>query len=277
MNRLRAYLGGLVLCLVPLSVAATENTLRPQLRPDTSQSETATVQVRPVARPVDTTTQHVLVRPVARPAGPQIVQVAAVVNPNIRPVARDGYAAERALFRKRKKKRGSVCGSRDIRGEEVGRVASDVRGCGIKNAVRITEVADVKLSRPAVMDCDTAQALNRWVDKSVHRAFRKLGQVTELQVAAHYACRTRNNRPGAKISEHGRGRAIDISGVVLKSGEVITVASGWSDKRTGNAMRRIHHEACGPFGTVLGPKADRYHQDHFHFDTARHRGGAYCR
>jgi hypothetical protein len=42
-------------------------------------------------------------------------------------------------------------------------------------------------------------------------------------------------------------------------------------------MRRAHKTACGPFGTVLGPNADRYHQDHFHFDTARYRSGSYCR
>jgi len=35
--------------------------------------------------------------------------------------------------------------------------------------------------------------------------------------------------------------------------------------------------ACGPFGTVLGPESNRFHRDHFHFDTARYRSGSYCR
>jgi hypothetical protein len=241
--------------------------------------------LRPLARPSDqdVVVQNAVgstpVRPVARPAAPEgaIVTVAAVANPSVRPVARDSFQAERALFKKRKKKRGSVCGSRDIRGEEVGRVSGKLKGCGLKDAVRITEIADVKLSRPAIMDCTTAQALNRWVDKSVHKAFRSHGRVVELRVAAHYACRTRNNRAGAKISEHGRGRAIDISAFTLSNGTVITVAQGWHAKDTRRAMQWAHREACGPFGTVLGPKADRYHQDHFHFDTARHRSGPYCR
>ncbi|MDG1449086.1 MAG: extensin family protein [Ascidiaceihabitans sp.] len=30
------------------------------------------------------------------------------------------------------------------------------------------------------------------------------------KVAAHYSYRTRKNKAGAKISEHGKGRAIDI-------------------------------------------------------------------
>jgi len=30
-------------------------------------------------------------------------------------------------------------------------------------------------------------------------------------------------------------------------------------------------------GTVLGPEANRFHRDHFHFDTAEYRSGPYCR
>ena len=103
------------------------------------------------------------------------------------------------------------------------------------------------------------------------------GGLKELRVAAHYACRTRNNRKGGKISEHGKGRAIDISGFELADGRTITVLKGWRARRSSKAMRRMHQGACGPFGTVLGPESDRFHQDHFHFDTARYRSGSYCR
>jgi hypothetical protein len=101
--------------------------------------------------------------------------------------------------------------------------------------------------------------------------------VVGLRVAAHYACRTRNNRPGARISEHGRGRAIDISGFTLESGETISVLHGWQKRKTRRKLKKIWRAACGPFSTVLGPEADRYHRDHFHLDVARHRNGAYCR
>jgi hypothetical protein len=39
----------------------------------------------------------------------------------------------------------------------------------------------------------------------------------------------------------------------------------------------MHRAACGTFGTTLGPGSDGMHEDHFHYDTARHRNGAYCR
>ena len=289
MIRAGTYLTSLALAFVPVNALGLENSIRPQMRPALTNNADVS-GLRPQMRPttfsgveadaqqgasqiVDTGLRPKS-RPEARGAG---VQTAAVVTPGIRPLAREDIKAQPALFKKRKPKRGSVCGSRNIRGEKVGAVPGKLNGCGLKDAVRITEISDVKLSRASVMNCETAQALNRWVDNSVKKAFRSHGRVVELQVAAHYACRTRNNRPGAKISEHGRGRAIDISGFKLSNGDVISVYAGWRSKQTRRAMKWVHREACGPFGTVLGPNADRYHQDHFHFDTARHRGGPYCR
>ena len=83
--------------------------------------------------------------------------------------------------------------------------------------------------------------------------------------------------PGAKVSEHGRGKAIDISAIILRDGSVMTVLRGWRDKVQGPILRAIHAKACGTFGTVLGPNSDGYHQDHFHLDVAANRSGPYCR
>ncbi len=156
--------------------------------------------------------------------------------------------------------RGSVCGDRAIRGQKIAPVPAERRGCGIAEPVRITEVSGVRLSTPATVDCPTAQALNTWVRTGAKPAIgRTGGGLAALQVAAHYACRTRNNRPGARVSEHGRGRAIDISALVLANGQRITVLHGWRSRQNGPILRRMHASACGPFGTVLGPAADRYH------------------
>lgn len=173
---------------------------------------------------------------------------------------------------------GAVCGDPALRGEAIGDVDGAIFGCGVEDAVRLRMVSGVALSQPSVMDCDTARALKKWVVKSaVPTLKREGGGLRRLNVAAHYACRTRNNQPGAKISEHGRGRAIDISGFTLANGRTINVLDGWPSRTEGKALRRMHGGACGPFGTVLGPNADHHHRDHFHFDTARYRYGAYCR
>ncbi|MBT0958048.1 extensin family protein [Alphaproteobacteria bacterium KMM 3653] len=175
-------------------------------------------------------------------------------------------------------RKGSICGERSIKGKSVKPIAGKLRGCGVADPVRITSVQGVALSTPAVMDCGTAKALDSWVRKGLKPAFgRKGGGVEKIKVAAHYSCRTRNNKKGAKISEHGKGRAIDISGIYLKNGTLVTVLKHWRSKAYSAALKQAHKAACGPFGTVLGPNADRYHQDHFHFDTARYRSGSYCR
>ncbi len=191
----------------------------------------------------------------------------------------DAGTARGKTQKKPSNKLGKVCGSRGLIGQEVAPVAGSIKGCGIRDgAIRLHEVSGVKLSTPATMTCGTAKALQNWVGNGLERSVKNYGGgVVELKVAAGYACRTRNNRAGAKISEHGKGNAIDISGFTLQNGETISVLNDWGKGRKGRILRRAHGEACGPFGTVLGPKADRYHQDHFHFDIARHRGGAYCR
>jgi hypothetical protein len=175
-------------------------------------------------------------------------------------------------------KRGSVCGDKSIRGQQIASIPGKLKGCGVQNPVRITEVDGVRLSMAATVNCTTAKALKKWVSQTVKPSVGRMGGgVTSLRVAAHYSCRSRNNIPGAKISEHGRGNAIDISAITLKNGTSLTVISGWRDKKQGPVLKKIHRGACGTFGTVLGPNSDPHHQDHFHLDVANHRSGAYCK
>ncbi|SLN27781.1 hypothetical protein TRL7639_01059 [Falsiruegeria litorea R37] len=277
-----------VLSALPVAATAPETSLRPQARTTQTVAVSAAVQEASVQVAAAEAAAFVVssrARPVSRPVSDQLVQVAArpadlpSLGPDVslRPYMRPKAVEEEAFFKRRKKRKGSVCGNIEIQGQAAGDIPGKIRGCGITDAVRVTSVSGVRLSRPSLMTCDTARSLNKWVDRSVIPTFRRRGPVVELKIAAHYSCRTRNNRPGAKISEHGKGRAIDISAFRMKDGEEITVLEGWKRGSTRKMLRRVWKAACGPFGTVLGPNADRYHRDHFHLDTARHRGGAYCR
>jgi hypothetical protein len=172
-------------------------------------------------------------------------------------------------------KKGSVCGDPSIKGETLAPITSRVRGCGVKDPVRITSVDGVALSQSAVINCDTARALKAWIRKGLKPAFGRK-EVVGLRVAASYACRPRNNVKGAKISEHGRGNAIDITAIVLADGKSVVVAEDWR-RSAGKPMKKAYRAACGTFGTTLGPDSDRHHRDHLHFDIANQRGGAYCR
>lgn len=178
--------------------------------------------------------------------------------------------ADRAKERETASRKGSVCGVAAIKGEKIAPIKARVKGCGLADGVRVTSVSGVRLSQAATIDCATAKALNTWVREVLQPAYG--GSVVELRVAAHYICRPRNNKKGAKVSEHGRGKAIDIAGIVLDSGKAVMVLGGYN-----KTLRRVHKGACGIFGTTLGPGSDGYHEDHLHFDTADYRSGPYCR
>lgn len=177
---------------------------------------------------------------------------------------------ERKKKREAASKKGSVCGVASIKGVEIAAIKSKVKGCGVEDPVAITSIAGVRLSQTATVDCSIAKALNAWVEEVAQPAFN--GNLVEMRVAAHYSCRSRNNVKGAKISEHGKGRAIDIAAFVLSNGKVLTVAQNYN-----KLLRRIYKAGCGYFMTTLGPGSDGYHEDHFHFDASARKGGAYCR
>jgi hypothetical protein len=174
---------------------------------------------------------------------------------------------------------GNLCGVSGIEGQTMSPIARTAQGCGVANPVRVTAVDGVRLSTPALIECDTARALHAWVRTGLRPAVGNHGGgVVEMRVAAHYACRTRNHRAGAPVSEHGRGRAIDISAIKLANGEVFSVLRHWRDSTYGPMLKAMHRAACGTFRTTLGPGSDGMHEDHFHYDTAQRRmTSAICR
>ena len=238
--------------------------------------------LRPMPRPV-------LVQFLAAPLGAETLVAVAPDIAGIRPRPRPDLMPAAAPDKPRKRllrlmtprakptdkalasRNGSVCGNPAIKGKVLPRVSSETKGCGIDDPVSITAIDGVRLNPAATMDCPTATALNTWVQQGLRPAFGA-AEVVELQVAAHYICRSRNNLRGAKISEHGRGKAIDIAGLVLANGKEIPVQGNFN-----RPIRKAHKAACGIFRTTLGPGSDGYHEDHLHFDTSARKGGAYCR
>ena len=200
-----------------------------------------------------------LLRPSKRPEGLVDKQLVAATIAPVKP-GKQGVVSQK----------GAVCGDPSIRGEALAPITSRIQGCGVPDPVRITSVAGVRLSQAATVDCDTARALKTWVERGVEPAYGK-GKVVQLQVAGHYVCRTRNHRAGAKVSEHGKGRAIDISGFTFSNGKTVPVLRNFD-----RTMRKAHKAACGIFNTTLGPGSDGMHEDNLHFDTAK-RNSTYCR
>lgn len=152
--------------------------------------------------------------------------------------------------------------------------------CGVDDAVELSSINGVDLQPGALLACPTALAFtNYWSGTIAREARTAFGSNPErIFVAASYACRSRNNVAGARISEHGFGRAIDIRALTLEDGQTWSVQRHAQDSEEPAAQfqRAIRQAACGPFNTVLGPGSDGHHMDHIHFDNAR-RSSTYCR
>ncbi len=155
--------------------------------------------------------------------------------------------------------------------------------CGIKDAWKVSAVGDVAFSTPARLRCQMVGVTDRWITKIVQPAARSAfgERVVKLRIAASYACRGRDNKRGAKISEHAFGNALDVSAFTLASGRVVQVEGGWrAGGKESSFLRQVHGRACGTFTTVLGPEANAAHRNHFHFDLGKHGRsgkGKYCR
>jgi hypothetical protein len=146
--------------------------------------------------------------------------------------------------------------------------------CGAKFPVKVvafrTDEGRVALEPPAVMRCGMARAVAKWVKENVSpTAKAKLGsELRSIRNASSFVCRPRNGVAGAKMSEHGRANALDISAFVLADGKVVTVGSEGGETFSA-FMGEVRTAACVYVHTVLGPGSDASHADHLHIDMAQ--------
>lgn len=265
---------------VRASVRAPGRSLRPVARPGG-----AAAQIPP--RSAEPSMPAVAAALAAMPRQPLVTATDLATGQSLRPILRpDGLEARVRASATRQTpgrvaqsgQRGQLCGSRGLEGDRLETITGRISGCGIAEPVRLRSVDGIPLTQPATINCTTARALQEWVtDSVVPTVGRTGGGVANIRVIASYSCRTRNSQPGARLSEHSLGNAVDIAGIGLRNGTELTVLGGWRDRSSGPLLQAMHRDACGTFGTVLGPNSDRFHQDHFHFDVASYRGGAYCR
>ena len=148
--------------------------------------------------------------------------------------------------------------------------------CAADDLIRLDRVimpdrSTVNFNPPPILSCPMAEAVSEWLRSDLGPLTVTLGAplaaVTDLD---SYGCRPRNRVVGAKISEHGRGNAIDIGAVKLANGGVFSLTDPMTSKPFREAVRK---SACARFTTVLGPGADAYHAGHIHLDLAIRSNG----
>jgi hypothetical protein len=149
--------------------------------------------------------------------------------------------------------------------------------CGAADVVLLESIVlpnrkNVAVTPPAVLRCTFAEEIVRWVREDVApAASRALGSaVKSIDNFAAYDCRGRNRVAGAKVSEHGKGNALDVRSLTLAGGTVVHLTDPNAPKDLRETLRK---RTCARFMTVLGPGSDGYHEDHIHVDLAERAGG----
>ena len=181
--------------------------------------------------------------------------------------------------------------------------------CGTPAPVLLKRVAGVELNPAAVVNCRVAAKFDQWIKEAVLPLAREVLEtsVHRIITASAYTCRQRIGSPSERLSEHSFANAVDISAFVTTDGRSIDLLTGWgptardqqaqaatsklaggvahplsdtdpdrSSTREAHFLRRVHEQACGIFGTVLGPEANEAHRNHLHLDLAVRKRGSFC-
>ncbi len=141
-------------------------------------------------------------------------------------------------------------------------------------AIRLPDKTQVAVHPVALLACPMAELLAGWVRDAVAPSLAKQGaHLARLENYDSYECRTRNRIPGAKLSEHAHGDAIDVRAFTLADGRRLDL----TDRKVGKPLRVVWRDAaCRRFTTVLGP-GEAYHSGHIHLDDiVRHNGYRIC-
>jgi hypothetical protein len=157
---------------------------------------------------------------------------------------------------------------------------ASIGACGGDDLVRLEAVVlpdrrRVAVKPAAILRCDMAAAVADWIRTDMAPLAASLDSALgELDNFDSFSCRGRNRVVSAKLSEHGRANALDIRGIKLINGQMLSL----TDRDVARDVReKVLASVCGRFTTVLGPGSDGYHENHIHLDLAeRHNGYRIC-
>jgi Extensin-like protein C-terminus len=139
------------------------------------------------------------------------------------------------------------------------------------DAVVLPDHGRVEVKPTAVLRCAMAESFAAWVRDEASADIAPLGAALRgIETYGSYECRGRNSVIDAKLSEHGKGNAIDVRALVL-AGDRRTELT---DENVAKPLREaLRDSACHRFTTVLGPGADSYHNNHIHLDILERTHG----
>jgi hypothetical protein len=153
-------------------------------------------------------------------------------------------------------------------------------GCSTVNTVRLASLqgdhAALALSNLGPVACPLASTFAAWARFGVDRAARQIlgSALQRIETMGSYNCR--NVAGSSRRSAHATAGAIDVSAFVLADGRRISVLGDFNDGSPAERefLQVVHASACKRFGTVLGPRYNTAHRDHFHVELS---GSNFCR
>jgi hypothetical protein len=156
--------------------------------------------------------------------------------------------------------------------------------CGGADMVRLDAVmlaggTRVELKPAPILRCAFAESVGRWLRDEAAPRVGKIGSALKtVETYGDFECRGRNRVVGAKVSEHGKGNAVDLRKFILADGRALSLVDVTVAKEFREDLREdLRDSACHRFTTVLGPGSDSYHESHIHLDLIeRHQGFRMC-
>ncbi|MEO1469681.1 MAG: extensin family protein [Pseudomonadota bacterium] len=143
-------------------------------------------------------------------------------------------------------------------------------GCSLAGTVEARGVGETRVA-PVVLACPVALRLAQWERHDLQRlaAAHLASPVVRILHLGGFACRRirTDSGPGQRMSQHATANAFDIAGFVLADGRRVRLPEDWgSGTREGRFLEAVQTSLCRRFNTVLGPRFNRAHANHFHVD-----------
>lgn len=150
----------------------------------------------------------------------------------------------------------------------------DNPACAISGPVILVSIRDpadasksVRFPDRPLIACAMAERIADYTFQTLMPMARESlkGEITAIGTGPGYTCRTRNHLPGAKMSSHSTGLAIDIMHIEYGSKQRFTVETLTGDGQQ-QFLKSLLTSACVVFNTVLGPASDSFHRTNIHID-----------
>src|SRR3954451_3469934 len=131
--------------------------------------------------------------------------------------------------------------------------------CTVAGAIALLAISlpsgKVELPAHPHLVCAFGLRFGRWIAETAAPiiAAHAGAPLAAIATGTGFVCRNRNGDSSDKLSEHGRGNAIDVAGFELTDHRRITVGDTALAEPLAVALKGLRTSACGYFTTVLGP------------------------